>query len=141
MCLFWIRRQLQNHGDDCDEGRTNDGKTVVVVVPRDFSCNVLDLAEPQPDADTETCHPEEDGQNRELMEETKNDATAAVDDEFPEDRTENGDGKGNCKEEAHWNLDPSDLIIPQLIDDTIEDDDNDDADDTDTHDNNLCCLT
>ena len=74
------------------------------------------------------------------MEESKNDATAAVDDEISEDRAEDGDGKGNSKEEAHWNLDACNLIVPELINDTIEDDDNDNADDTYTHNNNLCCL-
>ena len=75
------------------------------------------------------------------MEESKNDATAAVDDEISEDRAEDGDGKGNSKEEAHWNLDACNLIVPEIINDTIEDDDNDNADDTGTHGNYLCCLT
>ena len=51
---------MENHGDDSNDGWTDDGDAVVVVVPGNFHCNVLDLAEPQPDTDTETCHPEED---------------------------------------------------------------------------------
>jgi len=58
--LVLVIHKLQDHGDEGDDGRAEDGDGVVYVVPGHLSgLDVFDLSEPQPDFRTDTSHPEE----------------------------------------------------------------------------------
>ena len=53
-CCLWVRHELEDDGEDGDEGGPQDGHGVVQAVPRDLGGpEVVDLPEPEPDIHTE----------------------------------------------------------------------------------------
>ena len=133
--LILVLHELQDHGDDGDDGRAEDGHGVVQVVPGHLSGpEVVNLPESQPDVDTEACQPKEDGEGGELEEEACDDTSAGVGQEIlmelvPDDH----DQEGEREEEEEGDLDGGHVVVPELVTGAVTDDDDDDADDADGH--------
>ena len=133
--LILICHELQDHGHDGDDGGAQDGHGVVQVIPRHLSgSEVVDLPEPEPDIDTETGQPEEDGECGELEEEASDDTSAGVGHQtrvvlVPD----NHDQEGEREEEEEGDLDGGHMVVPELVTRAVADDDDDDADNADGH--------
>ena len=140
-CCLWVRHELEDHGEDGDEGGPQDGHGVVQVVPRDLGGpEVVNLPEPEPDIHTETGQPEEDGKGGELEEEPGDDTGAGVAHQARVQLVPNNyDEEGEGEEEEEWDLDGGDVVIPELVTGAVAGYDDDDAHDADGHDDEFSC--
>ena len=139
--LILICHKLQDHGHDGDDGGAKDGHGVVQVVPGHLGGpEVVNLPEPQPDVETETGQPEEDGEGGELEEEARDDTSAGV---CHQTRMElvpdNNNQEGEREEEEEGDLDGGHVVVPELVTGAVADDDDDDAHDADGHHDELGC--
>ena len=133
--LVLVRGELQDHGDDGDDGGAQDGHGVVHVVPGHLSGpEVVNLPEPQPDIETETSQPEEDGESGELEEEARDDTSAGVCHKTRMELVPDYDNQeGEREEEEEGDLDGGHVVVPELVTGAVADDDDDDAHDADGH--------
>ena len=139
--LILICHKLQDHGHDGDDGGAQDGHGVVQVVPGHLGGpEVVDLPKSEPDIDTETSQPEEDGEGGELEEEASDDTSAGVGDQTRVELVpDNHDQEGEGEEEEEWDLDGGDVVIPELVTGAVAGYDDDDAHNADGHDDEFCC--
>ena len=74
--FLWNCNKLQDHGDEGDEGGSQDGHWVVQVVSRYFSgFQIINLPESEPHIHTQASQPEESWKSWELKEKTHQDTT------------------------------------------------------------------
>ena len=137
--LVLICHKLQDHGHDGDDGGAQDGHGVVQVIPGHLGgSEVMDLPKSEPDIDTETSQPEEDGEGGELEEEASDDTSAGVGHQTRVELVpDNHDQEGEREEEEEGDLDGGHVVVPELVTRAVADDDDDDANNADGHHNEL----
>ena len=110
--LFRVNEELEEESYDGDNDGADDGEAVVNVVLGHLHGEVLDLAKPHENIKAETGEPEEDTEHGELEKQTKNDATACLEDEVPELEDDDVNYVGECQEEAERVLDGGAMVGP-----------------------------